>query len=50
MPVGALESPGRSYDRFRRNLAVHQGMDEGRDAALSQTFIIAARTTYALAS
>ena len=36
--------------RNRRNLAVLQGIDEGRDAVLLQTFIIATRTTYALAS
>jgi hypothetical protein len=33
-----------------RNLAVHQGVDEGRVAALLRTSIIAACTTYALAS
>jgi len=36
--------------RNRRNLAVHQGVDEGRVAALLRTSIIAACTTYALAS
>jgi hypothetical protein len=33
-----------------RNLAVHQAVDEGRVAALLRTSIIAACTTYALAS
>jgi hypothetical protein len=36
--------------RNRRNLGVHQGIDEGRDSALLRTSIIAARTTCALAS
>jgi hypothetical protein len=36
--------------RFRRNLAVHQGVDESRVAALLRTSIIAACTIQALAS
>jgi hypothetical protein len=37
-------------DRFRRTLAVHQAVDEGRVAALLRTSIIAACKAYALAS
>jgi hypothetical protein len=41
---------GRPNGRNRRNLAVHKSVDEGRVAALLRTSIIAACTTYALAS
>src|SRR5215472_1379667 len=36
--------PASANDRKRRNLAVHQGVDEGRVAALLRTSIIAACT------
>jgi hypothetical protein len=45
-----LSDHDSSDGRSRRNLAVHQSVDEGRVAALLRTSIIAACTTYALAS
>jgi hypothetical protein len=44
-PASARPANGR----LRRNLAVHERVDEGRVAALLRTSIIAACTTYALA-
>jgi hypothetical protein len=43
-------SIGYVGDRFRRNLAVHQAVDEGRVAAVLRTSIIAPCKAYAPAS
>jgi hypothetical protein len=44
------EARCHANDQNRRNLAVHQAVDEGRVAALLRTSIIAACKAYALAS
>jgi hypothetical protein len=51
--IGANPHPyhwNQANRRYRRNLAIHQAVDEGRVAALLRTSIIAACKAYALAT